>query len=52
MNESAVYNEADLAPFRRRISDLRQILQRDANESKHPEAILKLLERQLGKCGS
>ncbi|KAJ3812516.1 hypothetical protein EV368DRAFT_44332 [Lentinula lateritia] len=52
MNESAVYNEADLAPFRRRISDLRQILQRDANESKHPEAILKLLERQLSKCDS
>ncbi|KAJ4473646.1 hypothetical protein J3R30DRAFT_3406546 [Lentinula aciculospora] len=52
MNESAVYNESDLAPFRRRISDLRQILQRDANESKHPDAILKLLERQLNKCDS
>ncbi|KAF9059713.1 hypothetical protein BDP27DRAFT_1394533 [Rhodocollybia butyracea] len=50
MNESAVYNEADLAPFRRRISELRQILQRDASENKHPEAILKLLERQLKKC--
>ncbi|KAF5355278.1 hypothetical protein D9758_006086 [Tetrapyrgos nigripes] len=49
MNESAVYNEADLAPFQKRIADLRQILQRDAAEGKHPEAIIKLLERQLKK---
>ncbi|KAE9399924.1 hypothetical protein BT96DRAFT_965514 [Gymnopus androsaceus JB14] len=52
MNESNVYNEADLAPFRRRISDLRQILQRQSGDSKHPEAIVKLLERQLNKCDS
>ncbi|KIK61634.1 hypothetical protein GYMLUDRAFT_84776 [Collybiopsis luxurians FD-317 M1] len=52
MNESAVYNEADLVPFRKRISDLRQNLQRHASENKHPEAILKLLERQLSKCDS
>ncbi|KAK7445372.1 hypothetical protein VKT23_014789 [Stygiomarasmius scandens] len=50
MNESAVYNESDLAPFQKRIADLRQILQRDASEGKHPEAIIKLLERQLNKC--
>jgi len=52
MNESAVYNESDLAPFQKRIADLRQILQRDASEGKHPEAIIKLLERQLNKCGA
>jgi hypothetical protein len=51
MNESAVYNESDLAPFQKRIGDLRQILLRDASEGKHPEAIIKLLERQLNKCG-
>ncbi|KAF8202212.1 hypothetical protein BJ912DRAFT_1019144 [Pholiota molesta] len=41
MNESAVYNEADLAPFHKRLSELRQI---------HPKALTKLLERQLNEC--
>ncbi|KAK0467203.1 uncharacterized protein EV420DRAFT_1617323 [Desarmillaria tabescens] len=50
MTESAVYNESDLAPFQRRLSDLRQIVQRDASAGKHPEALTKLLERQLGEC--
>ncbi|KAK0489104.1 hypothetical protein IW261DRAFT_1443208 [Armillaria novae-zelandiae] len=50
MTESAVYNESDLAPFQRRLSDLRQIVQRDASTGKHPEALTKLLERQLGEC--
>ncbi|KAK7056312.1 hypothetical protein VNI00_002865 [Paramarasmius palmivorus] len=50
MNESALYNEADLAPFQKRIRELRSILQRDAAEGKHPEALIKLLERQLNKC--
>ena len=48
MNESAVYNESDLAPFCRRLNDLRQIVQQD---SKHPKALTKLLERQLNECG-
>ncbi|KAF8817492.1 hypothetical protein BYT27DRAFT_7199026 [Phlegmacium glaucopus] len=47
MNESAVYNEADLAPFHRRLNELRQIVQQD---SKHPKALTKLLERQLNEC--
>ncbi|PPQ62875.1 hypothetical protein CVT24_006273 [Panaeolus cyanescens] len=50
MNESAVYNETDLAPFHRRLADLRQIIQNDAESSKHPKAITKLLERQLNEC--
>jgi hypothetical protein len=52
MNESAVYNESDLAPFQRRLGELRQIVQRDAEGGKHPEALTKLLERQLNECGS
>src|SRR5258707_12117300 len=52
MNESAVYNEADLAPFHKRLSDLRQIIQQDAESNKHPKAITKLLERQVNEAGS
>ncbi|KAJ7923529.1 hypothetical protein B0H13DRAFT_2316472 [Mycena leptocephala] len=44
MDESAVYNEADLAPFRRRLSEFRQIVQ---HEGKQANALTKLLERQL-----
>lgn len=51
MNESGVYNEVDLAPFQRRLKDLRQIVQSDAEGSKHNEALTKLLERQLNECG-
>jgi hypothetical protein len=49
MNESAVYNESDLAPFHRRLNELRQIVQ---HGSKHPDALTKLLERQLNECGA
>jgi hypothetical protein len=48
MNESAIYNESDLAPFHRRLNELRQIVQQD---SKQPKALTKLLERQLHECG-
>jgi hypothetical protein len=51
MNESAVYNEADVAPFQRRLHELRQIVQHDVGSGKHPEALTKLLERQLNECG-
>lgn len=51
MTESGVYNESDLAPFQRRLSDLRQIVQKDAAAGKHPVSLTKLLERQLSECG-
>ncbi|KAG2068704.1 hypothetical protein BDR04DRAFT_739626 [Suillus decipiens] len=50
MEESAVYNESDLAPFQRRLSELRHIVQQDAESNKHPEAMTKLLERQFNEC--
>ncbi|KIP09989.1 hypothetical protein PHLGIDRAFT_125824 [Phlebiopsis gigantea 11061_1 CR5-6] len=50
MNESGIYNESDLAPFHRRIADLRQIVQQDAESGKHPVAMTTLLERQLNEC--
>ncbi|KAI0343203.1 hypothetical protein BDW22DRAFT_1356806 [Trametopsis cervina] len=50
MNESGIYNEADLEPFHRRIAELRQIVQADADSGKHPVAMTKLLERQLNEC--
>ncbi len=52
MDESSVYNESDLAPFRRRLNDLRTIIKSDSPSGKHPEAMTKLLERQLGDCGA
>ncbi|PPQ91468.1 hypothetical protein CVT25_013725 [Psilocybe cyanescens] len=50
MNESAVYNEADLKPFQRRLADLRQIVQQDGENPKNPKPLTKLLERQLNEC--
>lgn len=52
MNESAVYNEGDLVPFRKRLAELREIISRDAEAGKHPKALTKLLERQLNECGT
>jgi hypothetical protein len=51
MYESAVYSESDLSPFRRRLDELRQIVQHDIKSGKHPESMTKLLERQLHECG-
>ncbi|EJF64213.1 hypothetical protein BD309DRAFT_910291 [Dichomitus squalens] len=50
MDESGVYNESDLAPFHRRLAELRNILQADVESGKHPPAMTKLLERQLNEC--
>ncbi|KAI0272625.1 hypothetical protein BC834DRAFT_857586 [Gloeopeniophorella convolvens] len=50
MDESAVYNESDLNPFRRRLDGLRNIIKNDADSGKHSQAMTKLLERQLGDC--
>ncbi|KAF8909323.1 hypothetical protein CPB84DRAFT_1813050 [Gymnopilus junonius] len=50
MNESAVYNEADLKPFQKRLAELRQIVQQDGEHAKNPKAVTKLLERQLNEC--
>jgi len=50
MDESGIYNESDLEPFHRRIAELRQIVQQDADSGKHPVAMTTLLERQLNEC--
>ncbi|PIL25010.1 hypothetical protein GSI_12898 [Ganoderma sinense ZZ0214-1] len=50
MDESGVYNESDLAPFHRRLAELRNIVQADVESGKHPPAMTKLLERQLNEC--
>jgi hypothetical protein len=52
MNESAVYSESDLAPFRRRLADLHKIVEDDKNGGKHPGSMTKLLERELNHCGA
>jgi len=50
MNESAVYSEIDLTTSKRRLEELRDIVLRDAESGLHPEAMTKLLERQLNEC--
>ncbi|PCH44285.1 hypothetical protein WOLCODRAFT_138918 [Wolfiporia cocos MD-104 SS10] len=50
MDESGVYNESDLAPFHRRLAELRGIVRSDADSGKHPAAMISLLERQLNEC--
>jgi hypothetical protein len=52
MNESAVYSEADLTAFQRRLEELREIVRKDVDSGLHPEAMTRLLERQLNECGS
>jgi hypothetical protein len=51
MDESSAYNDSDLAPFRQRFNDLRTIIKSDSESGKHPEAMTKLLERQLWNSG-
>ncbi|KAN0137097.1 Protein of unknown function (DUF2408) domain containing protein [Lactarius tabidus] len=51
MDESSVYNESDLAPFRRRLNDLHSIIKSDSESGKHSDAMTRLLERQLSECG-
>ncbi|EJU03829.1 hypothetical protein DACRYDRAFT_49860 [Dacryopinax primogenitus] len=50
INESGVYSESDLQPFRHRLADIRQIVRKDAETGLHPQAMIKLLERKLDKC--
>ena len=50
MNESSVFSEADLKPFQQRLRELREIVRRGI-EKGEPEAMTKLLERQLSECG-
>jgi hypothetical protein len=52
MNESAVYNEGDLAPFHKRLQELRNIVQHDAESKKQTKPLTTLLVRQLHECGS
>ncbi|CCA70692.1 hypothetical protein PIIN_04626 [Serendipita indica DSM 11827] len=48
MRESMVYSEADLGPFQKRLAELREIVQNDAEN--HPPAMIELLERKLNQC--
>ena len=50
MDESGVYNESDLAPFQKRLDELREIVNGDKESGKHPPAMTKLLDRQLKEC--
>lgn len=49
MNESSVFSESDLKPFQERLKELHEIVRRGI-EKGEPEAMTKLLERQLNEC--
>ncbi|KAJ7233343.1 hypothetical protein C8J57DRAFT_1009082, partial [Mycena rebaudengoi] len=49
MDESMVYNQVDLVPFRQCLVELHQIVQHKA-QGKHMNALMKLLECQLNQC--
>lgn len=51
MNESSIFSEVDLKPFQQRLQELREIVRRGI-EKGEPEAMTKLLERQLNECDS
>ncbi|QRV88812.1 hypothetical protein RhiJN_16830 [Ceratobasidium sp. AG-Ba] len=50
LNESAVYTESDLKPFRSRLDELREIVRKDTESGLHPPAMTKLLDRKLNEC--
>ncbi|PWN25756.1 hypothetical protein BDZ90DRAFT_233766 [Jaminaea rosea] len=50
MAESGIYTEADLEPFEKRLSELREIIRRDSDQGKHPAQLTKLMMRRLEGC--
>lgn len=50
LSESGIYTEGDLDPFSKRLSELRAIIRRDAEQGKHPPALTKLMMRKLEGC--
>ena len=48
--ESGIYTEADLVPFASRLAELRAIVRKDAEQSKHPPQLTKLMMRKLEGC--
>ncbi|ORX34989.1 hypothetical protein BD324DRAFT_110486 [Kockovaella imperatae] len=47
MNETGAYTEAYLEPFRHRLDALREILEQDSRDGKHPEPIVRLMRKKL-----
>lgn len=50
-NESGAYTEESLQPFKERLNSLKQILKQDAADGKHPEPIVRLMEKRLDGVG-
>lgn len=48
--ESGIYTEQDLQPFSHRLSELRAIIKRDAEQGKHPVQLTKLMMRKIDGC--
>ncbi len=50
MSESSVFRDSDIAPFRKRLEEIREIIQRGQAQGE-PEQMVNLLHRELGECG-
>jgi hypothetical protein len=50
-DESGVYTEALLEPFKERLNKLKDIIKQDYEDGKHPEPILRLMMRKLEGTG-
>ncbi|KAJ9479087.1 Cu(2+) suppressing and bleomycin sensitive protein 1 [Pseudozyma hubeiensis] len=50
LQESGIYTEADLQPFGSRLSELREIIRKDGEGSRHPTQLTKLMTRKLEAC--
>ncbi|MCO5555841.1 hypothetical protein L7F22_009386 [Adiantum nelumboides] len=48
--ESGIYTEQDLQPFSHRLSELRAIIKRDAEQGKHPVQLTKLMMKKIEGC--
>lgn len=48
--ESGIYTEQDLQPFSHRLSELRAIIKRDAEQGKHPVQLTKLMMKKIDGC--
>lgn len=51
MNESGVYTETDLQPFRTRLQQLKEVIQAETESKQLPQAMEKLLTRKWEDSG-
>ena len=51
LDETGAYTEAYLEPIQTRLAALKQIVNQDSEDGKHPEAIVRLMRKKLNGVG-